>query len=118
MLSAILIIVLRLPNNLFHGTKWAYGIREQLKNFQNANRILMAVMDMHRYSSDRCERGREKRAWPIRRIISQGLSRESLVALQVLSILVAAAAEAIVPPDRRRNPRHEDDEATSHSRRP
>jgi hypothetical protein len=47
-LSAILIIVLRLRNNLFHGIKWVYGIRDQLKNFQNANRVLMAVMDMHR----------------------------------------------------------------------
>jgi hypothetical protein len=47
-LSAILIIVLRLRNNLFHGMKWAYGIRDQFKNFQNANRVLMAVMDMHR----------------------------------------------------------------------
>ena len=46
-LSAMLIIVLRLRNNLFHGMKWAYGIRDQFANFQNANRILMAVMDMH-----------------------------------------------------------------------
>ena len=47
-LSAMLIIVLRLRNNLFHGMKWAYGIRDQFTNFQNANQILMAVMDMHR----------------------------------------------------------------------
>jgi hypothetical protein len=49
-LSAILIIVLRLRNNLFHGMKWAYGIgiRDQLKNFRSANQVLMAVMDMHR----------------------------------------------------------------------
>jgi hypothetical protein len=46
-LSAILIIVLRLRNNLFHGEKWAYGIKDQLNNFRNANAILMAVMDMH-----------------------------------------------------------------------
>ena len=45
-LAATLIIVLRLRNNLFHGMKWAYGIRDQFTNFQNANRILMAVMDM------------------------------------------------------------------------
>jgi hypothetical protein len=49
-LSAILIIVLRLRNNLFHGMKWAYGIRDQLKNFQSANRVLMAVMEMHRHA--------------------------------------------------------------------
>jgi hypothetical protein len=47
-LSAILIIVLRLRNNLFHGMKWAYGIQDQFRNFHNANRVLMAVMDMHR----------------------------------------------------------------------
>jgi hypothetical protein len=36
-LSAILIIVLRLRNNLFHGVKWSYGIKDQLENFRNAN---------------------------------------------------------------------------------
>lgn len=46
-LSAILIIVLRLRNNLFHGEKWTHGIRDQLRNFQIANQVLMAVMDMH-----------------------------------------------------------------------
>jgi hypothetical protein len=46
-LSAILIIVLRLHNNLFHGEKWTYGIRDQLRSFQSANQVLMAVMDMH-----------------------------------------------------------------------
>lgn len=46
-LSAILIIILRLRNNLFHGVKWSYGIKGQLMNFQNANHILMAVMEMH-----------------------------------------------------------------------
>ena len=47
MLSAVLIIVLRLRNNLFHGIKWSYGIKDQLQNFQNANHVLMAVMEMH-----------------------------------------------------------------------
>lgn len=28
--AALLIVVLRLRNNLFHGVKWAYGIRGQL----------------------------------------------------------------------------------------
>jgi hypothetical protein len=45
--SAILIIVFRLRNNLFHGVKWSYGIRDQLENFRNANNVLMSVMEMH-----------------------------------------------------------------------
>jgi hypothetical protein len=32
-LSAALIIVFRLRNNLFHGIKWSYGIRGQFENF-------------------------------------------------------------------------------------
>jgi hypothetical protein len=47
-LSAVLIIVLRLRNNLFHGAKWVYGLRGQLGNFRNANDVLMSVIDMHR----------------------------------------------------------------------
>jgi hypothetical protein len=46
--TAVLIIVLRFRNNLFHGEKWSYGIRDQLNNFLNANVVLMAVMDMTR----------------------------------------------------------------------
>jgi hypothetical protein len=47
MLSAVLIIIYRLRNNLFHGVKWSYGIRGQLGNFQNANAVLMAAIEMH-----------------------------------------------------------------------
>ena len=47
-LSAILIIVLRLRNNLFHGAKWANELSGQLNNFTNANNVLMAFMDLHR----------------------------------------------------------------------
>lgn len=43
--SALLIIVFRLRNNLFHGVKWAYGIRGQLGNFTNASTVLMAALD-------------------------------------------------------------------------
>jgi hypothetical protein len=43
-LSAVLIIVLRLRNNLFHGVKWTYGIRGQLENFRNANNVLMSII--------------------------------------------------------------------------
>lgn len=46
-LSAILIIVFRLRNNLFHGSKWSYGIQGQLENFRNSNNVLMAVMALH-----------------------------------------------------------------------
>jgi len=45
-LSGLLIIAYRLRNNLFHGIKWAYGIRDQLHNFQHANDCLMATIDM------------------------------------------------------------------------
>lgn len=44
---ALLIIVFRLRNNLFHGTKWAYGIAGQFDNFSNANEVLMAALDIH-----------------------------------------------------------------------
>ena len=47
-LSAVLIVVLRLRNNLFHGEKWTYGIKGQLDNFRNANNVLMSVIDLHR----------------------------------------------------------------------
>lgn len=46
--TALMIIVYRLRNNLFHGNKWSDGIHDQRANFQNANQILMALMDMHR----------------------------------------------------------------------
>jgi len=49
-LSAILIIILRLRNNLFHGTKWSYEMKGQLESFRHANSVLMAVIDLHRVS--------------------------------------------------------------------
>jgi len=42
--AAIFIIILRLRNNLFHGTKWSYGIRGQLENFKHANCALMTAL--------------------------------------------------------------------------
>ena len=45
--AVLLIVVFRLRNNLFHGTKWAYGIRGQLDNFTNANAALMAALETH-----------------------------------------------------------------------
>lgn len=44
--AAIFIIILRLRNNLFLGSKWSYGIRDQLDNFEHANRALMKVLSL------------------------------------------------------------------------
>lgn len=45
--AAILLVVYRLRNNLFHGVKWAYGIKDQLDNFAHANEALMQVLCLH-----------------------------------------------------------------------
>lgn len=42
---ALLIIVLRLRNNLFHGEKWVYKLDDQVDNFRNANRLLAKFLD-------------------------------------------------------------------------
>jgi len=44
---ALLMIVWRLRNNLFHGKKWDYGLSGQLDNFRHANAILMRVLERH-----------------------------------------------------------------------
>jgi len=44
--AALLIIVYRLRNNLFHGAKWAYGIQGQFENFNNANSALMSALSI------------------------------------------------------------------------
>lgn len=44
---ALLMIVWRLRNNLFHGAKWAYQIQGQRENFTQANAILMRVLERH-----------------------------------------------------------------------
>jgi hypothetical protein len=46
-LAGLLLVVYRLRNNLFHGVKWAYGIRGQRSNFENACQVLMSVMDLY-----------------------------------------------------------------------
>lgn len=43
--TALFIVIYRLRNNLFHGEKWAYGLRGQLDNFTHANNCLMAAID-------------------------------------------------------------------------
>lgn len=47
-LKALLIIVYRLRNNLFHGFKWAYHFYDQRTNFELASQVLMATIEMHR----------------------------------------------------------------------
>jgi len=44
---ALLMIVWRLRNNLFHGAKWAYQIKGQRENFAHANAVLMRVLECH-----------------------------------------------------------------------
>ena len=44
--TALLIVVYRLRNNLFHGAKWAYGIKGQLDNFTQASLTLMAALEI------------------------------------------------------------------------
>lgn len=44
---ALLMIVWRLRNNLFHGAKWAYEFRDQRANFIQANSVLMRLLERH-----------------------------------------------------------------------
>lgn len=46
-MAAILIIVFRFRNNLFHGDKWRYNLEGQLGNFTTANDVLTKVLDRH-----------------------------------------------------------------------
>lgn len=46
-LIAMLIIVLRYRNNLFHGVKWQYNLAGQLDNFSHANSVLMRALEQH-----------------------------------------------------------------------
>lgn len=43
----LMMIVWRLRNNLFHGEKWTYKLRDQLENFTHANSVLMRVLEHH-----------------------------------------------------------------------
>jgi hypothetical protein len=46
--SALLIVVYRYRNNLFHGEKWAYQLQEQEQNFSHANEVLMRAVELNR----------------------------------------------------------------------
>ena len=45
--AAVLIIVYRFRNNLFHGEKWTYGLQGQLENMAHANDVLMEAIELH-----------------------------------------------------------------------
>lgn len=45
-LSALLLIVFRLKNSLFHGNKWADNVRDQRKTVDTAIELLKAVMEV------------------------------------------------------------------------
>lgn len=44
--GALLLVVYRLRNNLFHGIKWDYGIKGQRDNFAQACAVLMAAIEL------------------------------------------------------------------------
>lgn len=44
--AGLFIVIYRLRNNLFHGAKWAYGIKGQHGNFMNANLALIAALEL------------------------------------------------------------------------
>jgi hypothetical protein len=43
----VLMIVWRFRNNLFHGEKWAYQLLGQRENFNQANSVLMRLLERH-----------------------------------------------------------------------
>ncbi len=45
-LAGLLLILWRLRNNLFHGEKWEYALRDQRENFRCSNLVLMHVLDV------------------------------------------------------------------------
>lgn len=44
--AAVLVIVYRYRNNLFHGVKWSYELQGQLDNFTHANAVLMQAIEL------------------------------------------------------------------------
>jgi hypothetical protein len=49
--AAVLIIVYRFRNNLFHGVKWSYELQGQFENFTHANTALMQAIELHELAS-------------------------------------------------------------------
>lgn len=50
--AAVLLIIYRLRNNLFHGVKWAMGLHDQHDNFEHANRVLIDAIGFPREGID------------------------------------------------------------------
>ncbi len=50
--EALLMIVYRFRNNLFHGEKWAYQLQGQIQNFDHANDVLMRAIDLQRRATE------------------------------------------------------------------
>jgi hypothetical protein len=46
---AVMLVVWRFRNNLFHGEKWAYWLEGQLNNFAHANAALVRVLERHAF---------------------------------------------------------------------
>ena len=44
--TALLFVVYRLRNNLFHGEKWVYDLRDQKANFEQANKTLIGALEI------------------------------------------------------------------------
>ena len=54
--SAVLIIVYRYRNNLFHGNKWVDNmLKNQLENFTHANNVLEQAIKLHKQTCPDCE---------------------------------------------------------------
>ena len=47
---AVLTVVYRYRNNLFHGEKWIYDLPEQVEYFDVANQVLVQVLEIHKRS--------------------------------------------------------------------
>lgn len=47
-IEAILIIIYRFRNNLFHGEKELHNIHTQYENFQQANRFIMNILEINK----------------------------------------------------------------------
>lgn len=44
---AVLLIIWRFRNNLFHGAKWSYRLRDQRANFTHSCHVLMRILERH-----------------------------------------------------------------------
>lgn len=46
--KAMALIIHRIRNNLLHGEKWSYGLKDQESNFRHSSHVLMLWMEMDR----------------------------------------------------------------------